>query len=106
MNLVEYFEQGRWRSILYRAALSEMYVPYGDPSPTHNFKNVFDTGEVGIGVLANSLELGCDCLGGIHYFQACVNAPEGPPAPPTNATSLHQQAHTHPLTHLHYNQAR
>ena len=46
LHLVEYFDQGRWRPILYRAALSEMYVPYGDPSPTHNFKNVFDTGEV------------------------------------------------------------
>ena len=77
LHLVEYFDQGRWRPILYRAALSEMYVPYGDPSPTHNFKNVFDTGEVGIGVLANSLELGCDCLGEIYYFDACVNDPYG-----------------------------
>src|SRR5712691_11275031 len=57
LHLVEYFDQGGWRPILYRAALSEMYVPYGDPSSTHNFKNVFDAGEVGMGVLANSLEL-------------------------------------------------
>ena len=33
----------------------------GDPNPTHYRKNVFDMGEYGIGVLANSLELGCDC---------------------------------------------
>ena len=31
-------------------------------------KNAFDVGEGGIGSLANSLTLGCDCLGQIYYF--------------------------------------
>ena len=35
---------------------AEMYVPYGDPAPTHRFKNVFDQGEYGVGWLANSLD--------------------------------------------------
>ena len=56
------------RSILYRAALSDMVVPYGDVSPMHAWKHVFDAGETSIGTLANSLSLGCDCLGEIHYF--------------------------------------
>jgi len=104
LYLVEYFDQGRWRPILYRAALSEMYVPYGDPSPTHNFKNVFDTGEVGIGVLANSLELGCDCLGVIHYFDACVNDPEGQPNPIANAICMHEEDFSLLWKHLEYNE--
>ena len=44
--------------------------PYGDPSPTMHFKNVFDIGEYGLGPLTNSLELGCDCLGEIRYLDA------------------------------------
>ena len=52
LHLLEYFDKGRYRPLIYRASLSEMYVPYADPTPSHNFKNVFDAGEVGIGVLA------------------------------------------------------
>lgn len=104
LHLVEYFDQGRWRSILYRASLSEMYVPYGDPSPSHNFKNVFDTGEVGIGVLANSLVLGCDCLGEIHYFDVCLNDPEGQPAPLKNAVCMHEEDYSLLWKHLEYNE--
>jgi len=33
-------------------------------------KNAFDAGEDGLGRNANSLVLGCDCLGVIHYFDA------------------------------------
>ena len=46
------------RPIIYRASLAEMFVPYGDPAPTHRFKNVFDQGEYGVGWLANPLTLG------------------------------------------------
>ena len=44
------------RPIIYRASLAEMFVPYGDPAPTHRFKNVFDQGEYGVGWLANPLD--------------------------------------------------
>lgn len=104
LYLIEYLERGTWRPILYRASLSEMYVPYGDASPTHNFKNVFDTGEVGIGVLANSLELGCDCLGVIHYFDACLNDPEGNPAPRKNVICMHEEDASLLWKHLEYNE--
>ncbi len=104
LHLVEYFDQERWRPVLYRAALSEMYVPYGDASPTHNFKNVFDAGEVGIGVLANSLELGCDCLGEIHYFDAVVNDAEGQAATLKNAMCMHEEDYSLLWKHLEYNE--
>jgi primary-amine oxidase len=35
--------------VIYRASLSEMYIPYADPAPTHRIKNVFDEGEYGVG---------------------------------------------------------
>ena len=42
----------------------------GDPRSPHCLKNAFDAGEDGLGRNANSLVLGCDCLGLIHYFDA------------------------------------
>ena len=45
----------------------------------HHRRLAFDLGDVGIGQLTNSLELGCDCLGHIHYFDAVLNNSKGQP---------------------------
>lgn len=50
----------RWRPIMYRASLSEMVVPYGDPDETWAWRNAFDEGEYGVGRLANTLTRGTD----------------------------------------------
>jgi primary-amine oxidase len=91
LNHVGYHDGGRLRPILYRASLSEMVVPYGDPSPTHYFKNAFDAGENGVGVATSSLQLGCDCLGEIRYFDVAVSDAEGAPVPIRNAICLHEE---------------
>jgi primary-amine oxidase len=88
---VEYCDRGRWRGVLHRASLSEMQVPYGDPTLTHRKKNVFDVGEYGIGRMANALSLGCDCLGAIHYFDAHVLTMAGEVETLTNAICLHEE---------------
>jgi Cu2+-containing amine oxidase len=67
---LRYQDKGRARPILYRASLTEMVVPYGDPQPQQVRKNAFDVGEYGMGMCANSLRLGCDCLGYIKYLDA------------------------------------
>jgi primary-amine oxidase len=66
-------------------------VPYGDPNPTHWRKNAFDEGEYGIGMLANALELGCDCLGEIRYFDAVVADAAGTPTVLRNAICMHEE---------------
>ncbi|CAF0743989.1 unnamed protein product [Adineta steineri] len=91
INMVEYFDQNRWRSIFYRAAVSEMWVPYADGSPAHNYKNAFDVGEAGMGLLANSLVLGCDCLGEIRYMDAVVNNNQGQALLLKNAICIHEE---------------
>lgn len=53
---VGYEDQGKLRSILYRGSLSEMVVPYGDPSAGWFIRNAFDEGEYGVGTLAVELE--------------------------------------------------
>lgn len=50
------------RPLFYRLAVSEMTVPYGDPRSPYHRKQAFDFGDVGIGLTANKLGLGCDCL--------------------------------------------
>ena len=51
------------RSVLKRGSLVEMAVPYADPRAPYSRKCAFDVGDYGLGYCANSLELGCDCLG-------------------------------------------
>ena len=72
LHTLGYEDGGRVRPILHRASVSEMVVPYGHPGPMHGWKNAFDVGEWGLGRMANSLTLGCDCLGEIHYLDADV----------------------------------
>lgn len=88
---VGYEEQGRVRPIIYRASLSDMVVPYGDPRPHHYRKNAFDVGEYGVGTLANSLTLGCDCLGEIHYFDAYLTNSRGDVVKIANAVCMHEE---------------
>ncbi len=86
-----YNDKGRQRPILYRASLSEMVVPYGDPAPQQARKNAFDAGEYGLGYCANSLELGCDCLGLIKYFDGHLCTSRGEPLTVKNAVCMHEE---------------
>jgi primary-amine oxidase len=70
---------GSERPIIYRASVTDMIVPYADPTANHFWKCAFDAGEYGLGKLANALELGCDCLGHIHYFDVPVADDYGQP---------------------------
>ncbi len=79
------------RPVCYRASLAEMVVPYGSPNGAHHRKNVFDIGEYGLGKLANSLKLGCDCLGAIHYLDAWLSDINGEPMHIENAICIHEE---------------
>ena len=91
LHHLRYNDGGEDRSILYRASLTEMVVPYGDPGVTQVRKNAFDVGEYGMGACANSLELGCDCLGLIHYFDAHLCTSRGEPLTIKNAICMHEE---------------
>jgi primary-amine oxidase len=79
------------RPIIFRASIAEMVVPYADPSPIRDWQNYFDTGEYLIGQMANSLQLGCDCLGDITYLDAVVADQLGKPRTITNAICIHEE---------------
>ncbi len=91
LHTIGYADGGRVRPVLHRASISEMVVPYGDPGPMHGWKNAFDAGEWGLGRMANSLKLGCDCLGVIHYFDALLVNEQGEPYTIENAICMHEE---------------
>ena len=79
------------RPILYRAALSEMVVPYGDSDPMHSWKHVLDASEYNMGTMINSLKLGCDCLGEIHYLDSHQVTFDGNARTIENAICIHEE---------------
>jgi len=91
LHTLAYDDDGRTRSVLHRASISEMVVPYGDPGAMHGWKNAFDAGEWGLGRMANSLKLGCDCLGVIHYFDVVLATEAGDPYVVEQAICMHEE---------------
>ena len=67
-----YQDGERLRPVLYRGSLSEMVVPYADPGPDWFFRNVFDEGEYGLGVNADSYDPGNDAPPNARFFDAVL----------------------------------
>ena len=91
LHEIGYEDRGNLRPIMHRASLAEMVVPYGEPNGGNFRRNAFDVGEYGVGQLLDSLELGCDCLGHIHYFDAHAHDWQGEPWPIKNAICMHEE---------------
>ncbi|HXD28631.1 MAG TPA: primary-amine oxidase [Arthrobacter sp.] len=91
LHNIGFADGDRTRRILNRASIAEMVVPYGDPSPVRSWQNYFDTGEYLVGQFANSLELGCDCLGEIHYISPTVADALGNPRTIANGICMHEE---------------
>ena len=79
------------RPVIYRAGLSDMVVPYGSEDPMHSWKAVHDGTEYGFGTFVDSLTLGCDCLGEIHYFDTNLMMFDGSAITIENAICLHEE---------------
>ena len=93
LHQVAYRDGGEDRRILHRAALSDMVVPYGDTDPMHVWKHVLDAGEASIGNCVNSLMLGCDCVGHVHYLDHVAVKPDGAARVVERAVCVHEEDH-------------
>src|SRR3954469_3740240 len=91
LHQLGFVDGGRLRPIIHRASIAEMVVPYADPSPVRSWQNYFDTGEYLVGRYANTLELGCDCLGDITYLDAVLSDERGEPRVLPNAVCIHEE---------------
>lgn len=58
LHRISYRDDAGLRSICYRASISEMLVPYSDSSGTWSWREFFDEGEYGLGVLSEKVEPG------------------------------------------------
>ncbi|KAE9022423.1 Histamine oxidase [Phytophthora rubi] len=94
INREEVDQEPHWR--LHRQAptqanASAHVLNWEKPQPTHDWQNYFDVGEYQFGRLANSLVLGCDCLGKIQYLDAVVVDDFGEPALLKNVVCIHEE---------------
>lgn len=91
LNNITFNDKGNERSVFYRLSLVEMVVPYGNPEHPHQRKHAFDLGEYGGGYMTNSLSLGCDCKGAIHYMDADFVNRSGKATTIKNAVCIHEE---------------
>jgi primary-amine oxidase len=88
---VGYEESGKIRPIMYRGSLSEMVVPYGDPTPGWFFRNSFDVGELGLGSTASPLRVGVDCPANCTLLDAILGGDDGEPRVIPGAVALFER---------------
>lgn len=79
------------RSLFYRLSLSDMNIPYADSRHPFHRKSAFDLGDVGAGIMANNLKLGCDCLGSIYYLSSVLSDAKGGVVEMPNVVCIHEQ---------------
>ncbi|WFR82685.1 primary-amine oxidase [Arthrobacter sp. Y-9] len=91
LNALTFRDGTRERSVLRRASVPEMVVPYGDTAIGRYWISYFDAGEYLLGKNANALTLGCDCLGVIHYFDQFVADDHGHPVKIPHAVCMHEE---------------
>ncbi|KAI9805178.1 MAG: Copper amine oxidase [Sarcosagium campestre] len=91
LSNITYTDKGTERPVFYRISLAEMVVPYGNPEHPHPRKHAFDLGEYGGGYMTNSLALGCDCKGAIHYMDAAFVDRAGQSYTIKNAICIHEE---------------
>lgn len=88
---VGYQDRERLRSILYRAAVSEVVVPYGDPGAAWAWRGAFDEGEYGLGRFAFSLVPGADLPGNASLLDAVLADDRGAPLALERVVGLYER---------------
>lgn len=91
LHTVGYEDDGRVRPILYRAALSEMVVPYGDVDRNWRWRSAFDVGEYSVGRLASSIERGTDAPEHATLIDATFAGDDGQPYVLPRAVAVYER---------------
>jgi primary-amine oxidase len=77
VSLATYDDHGKPRSILYQGSLSEIFVPYQDPTVGWYFRNYMDQGEYGLGTTVSPLARGGDCPADAAYVPVVMGNAAG-----------------------------
>ena len=68
-----------WRSVIYQAGLSEVFVPYMDPAEGWYWRTYMDSGEYGFGLFLTPLRKNIDCPSYATYLPALIADDFGKP---------------------------
>jgi len=79
VNLVSIDDGGRRRSVLYEGMLSELFVPYMDPTLGWSHRSFIDAGEFYPGGVLQTLREGLDCPANAMYFDGLSSNEKGNP---------------------------
>lgn len=91
LHRVRYVEGARERSMLYRASVSEIVVPYGDPDRGWFVRNAIDEGELGLGQFVHPLRDGVDVPKGAHLRSAIIADERGIPVEHPRAIAVYER---------------
>lgn len=80
-----------WRSVLYQAHLSEVFVPYMDPSKGWYWRTYMDSGEYGFGLFLSPLTAGIDCPKYATFLPALIHDDNGNPLEIPNAVCVFER---------------
>lgn len=79
LSNIEVNDQGTWRSVIYQAHVSEVFVPYMDPGEGWYWRTYMDSGEYGFGAFLSPLTPGVDCPEYATYLPAMIADDAGNP---------------------------
>ncbi|QDU28149.1 Copper methylamine oxidase precursor [Anatilimnocola aggregata] len=91
LHTIGYEEKEKVRSILHRASVAEMVVPYGDAAANWNWRSAFDQGEYGLGRTCNSLILGQDVPANARLFDTTFVDDYGQPYTKPTSVAIYEQ---------------
>jgi primary-amine oxidase len=91
ISTLTYSDGSRRRPIMYEGYLSEMFVPYMDPSFDWRRRNFFDSGEYNSGGFAKPLLRGKDCPENAVYMDGLIATDQGRPKTVADALCLFER---------------
>ncbi|WP_205908949.1 tyramine oxidase [Metarhizobium album] len=85
-----------WRSVIYQAHLSEVFVPYMDPTEGWYWRTYMDSGEYGFGLFLSPLTAGIDCPTHATFLPATIADDQGNPLVIPNAICIFERSNGDP----------
>ena len=85
------------QSVAYQLSLSEMFVPYMDPSQDWSYRSYMDIGEYGFGFLSTAMTLGSDIPKNATLLSAPIAMDDGMPVMMPNVLGLFERNTGRPM---------